>query len=657
MIFMGNSQHDRPMYDLLLQVANPALIIAMVASLIFFLIEIFYRGPHVIRLNVIMALFTAATVLISRISIEAGKERAAMFAAGLGFATLATTSVIVEFEYQQFAAMEFVVIIALIVTVMWVSNRLVWDCTLLGRTRDVSAMGLTEVIRQKFVRDKDAPTKKTKQNKLNKSKKQDVFNFFEFMLGRNGKNSTPGLWVFYLAVAAFPIFGFGQWFVSTNTSGFSIFLLFAVYLTSGLGLLMVTSLLGLKRYVNKRGITVPESIAMNWLFVGSLFLIGLLLLISFLPRPDFSSTLNDYLVLLGNETKTAEVALGDDNEVPDEPEADAKPNAKPKQADQGDKQAAEDAPKADGKKGDANDPNSSEKKDGGGDKSDQKSNTQSKSDQDKGDQSDQKQGEQKDGGDQSKSDQSKGDQSKDDQGDQGDKADRDQQQAKPKPKDADQDQAQQDQANKDPAGKPKDNPQDPDNANPDKDKAGDKPANEGARRQGAAPPPRPRLAPDPDKFRWLVYLLVAAIFIAIGIMYGAELMKWWRQLSGKTKEEKQTEPAETEKRPLPRPKPFSSFADPFTSGAAQKWPQQKLMQYSFEALRAWATELGVDTSLHLTAEELVSEVSSVTGGSLKEFSAIFNQTIYGNAPASNAQLQTLSQIWQYMKRYTKPVPA
>ena len=134
-------------------------------------------------------------------------------------------------------------------------------------------------------------------------------------------------------------------------------------------------------------------------------------------------------------------------------------------------------------------------------------------------------------------------------------------------------------------------------------------------------------------------------------------MKWWRQLSAKTKEEKHTETAETDQQPLPRPKPFSNFADPFASGAARKWPQEKLMQYSFEALRAWATEHGVDTTLHLTAEELVSEVSSVTGGSLKEFSAIFNQTIYGNAPPSKAQLQTLSQIWQFMKQNTRSAAA
>jgi len=57
---MVKHRQERPLYDLLLQVASPALIIAMVASLIFFLIEVFYRGPHGFRLNLIMTLFTVS---------------------------------------------------------------------------------------------------------------------------------------------------------------------------------------------------------------------------------------------------------------------------------------------------------------------------------------------------------------------------------------------------------------------------------------------------------------------------------------------------------------------------------------------------------------------------------------------------------------------
>jgi len=102
---MIQDHQERPLYGWLLQVANPALITAMVGSLIFFLIEIFYRGPHVLRLNLIRVLFTIATVLVSRISIEAGKQRSALFAAGLALATLATTSVVVEFQYENHAAL------------------------------------------------------------------------------------------------------------------------------------------------------------------------------------------------------------------------------------------------------------------------------------------------------------------------------------------------------------------------------------------------------------------------------------------------------------------------------------------------------------------------------------------------------------------------
>jgi len=217
---------------------------------------------------------------------------------------------------------------------MWVSSRLVWDCTLLGKTRDVSALGLLEAIRQKFVPperiagiDEDG-FGKNKRDIGGKSKAVDSFSVYEFMLGRNGKNTTPGLWGLYLAAAAFPIFGFGQWFLNPKSSGLSIYFLFAVYLWSGLGLLMVTSLLGMKRYVNKRGVSIPEAVAMNWLFVGPLFLIGLLLAFSILPRPDISSTVNDYLAFLRREKETSELAIGDDNDIPVQPDLDQ--NVKPK---------------------------------------------------------------------------------------------------------------------------------------------------------------------------------------------------------------------------------------------------------------------------------------------------------------------------------------
>ena len=616
---MVKHRDDRPLFSLLLQVANPSLIIAMVASLIFFLIEIFYRGPHVFRLNVIMALFTMATVLISRISIEAGKERAAMFAAGLALATLATTSVVVDFEYENLAVLEPVVIIFLIVIVMWVSNRLVWDCTLLGRTRDVSAMGLLEAIRQKFS-PKPAPSaNKTKSLKAKKKKKAEAFSFFEFMLGRNGKNTTPGLWVFYLAIAAFPIFGVGQWFVNSNSSGFSIFFLFAVYLTSGLGLLMVTSLLGLKRYVNKRGVSIPEPVAMNWLFVGTMFLVGLLLLISFLPRPDLSSRMNDYLVLLGSNEKTSELAVGDDNDLPDQADENknAKPKLKPQNDRDGDQPPPDDAPVADGKRGDETDPNSSEKKDGGGgEKSESKSDN---GDKKNGNDGESKKGQGEDKGDTDQGEKKKGDKG---EGDNGEDAKADQAKGEPKP-----------------------------NVEPEKGR--NKQPNNAANMKRPAPQPI-SLKPDPSSFRWILYSIVGLMLLAIGIMYRAELLRMWQQLFAVKKRDSKEESEDTSSggRFVARPKPFSSFSDPFVSGMAKKVRPEKLMDYSLDAMRAWSNERGIDVTGHSTVEDLVAAIEGSIGetqSDFRSFAVTFNRTIYGNLPPNSSDLQTVAQIWRFMK--------
>ena len=63
---------------------SPALVMALVGSLVFFLIEVLYVGEYSTRLNYVFALFVFATVLIARIAIEMGSERAAMFSLPLG---------------------------------------------------------------------------------------------------------------------------------------------------------------------------------------------------------------------------------------------------------------------------------------------------------------------------------------------------------------------------------------------------------------------------------------------------------------------------------------------------------------------------------------------------------------------------------------------
>ncbi len=55
---------------------SPALIMALVGSLVFFLIEVMYVGEYQARLMYVFALFVFAAVLVARISIESGSEYA-----------------------------------------------------------------------------------------------------------------------------------------------------------------------------------------------------------------------------------------------------------------------------------------------------------------------------------------------------------------------------------------------------------------------------------------------------------------------------------------------------------------------------------------------------------------------------------------------------
>ncbi len=55
---------------------NPALIMVLIGSLVYFLLEMFYQGQYPERLHFCLTMFVFAAVLICRISIEEGWEQA-----------------------------------------------------------------------------------------------------------------------------------------------------------------------------------------------------------------------------------------------------------------------------------------------------------------------------------------------------------------------------------------------------------------------------------------------------------------------------------------------------------------------------------------------------------------------------------------------------
>ncbi len=306
-----------------MQVLGPVLVMFMVGSLVFFFVEILYRGPHTARLCWVLGLFTFASVLVSRVSIQAGTERGTFYGLALAIATFITSITIVDFQYEGLGIMEPVIIASLIGLVMWSSSKLTWDCTVVDSSRDVSASGLLDLAGRKASAAKRAVESKIS---VEAEKERIAETLGSSQLGRSvlsrlfvrgSQENTPGLWVFYFSLFALPVFGLGQWFVVADPrQGHAwIFLLFAFYLGSGLGLLMVTSLLGLDRYLSGRKLVLPTSISHSWLVSGSVFAVLMMLIVLFVPRPNMTSSTSSALAWFGSSVRRAsDMALGNDGQ-------------------------------------------------------------------------------------------------------------------------------------------------------------------------------------------------------------------------------------------------------------------------------------------------------------------------------------------------------
>ncbi len=110
------------------------------------------------------------------------------------------------------------------------------------------------------------------------------------------KRRTPGVTVVYFSLAALPLFGLGQSLIPAAAGDRRryVFWLMTVYVGSGLGLLLTTSFLGLRRYLNQRKLKMPPAMTAVWLSVGGGLVAVLLLLGALLPRPSAEYPLFDF---------------------------------------------------------------------------------------------------------------------------------------------------------------------------------------------------------------------------------------------------------------------------------------------------------------------------------------------------------------------------
>src|SRR3954453_6404529 len=122
--------------DYLVVAIAPALIMLLVGSLMWFLVEVFYQGEFKWRLLWVMAMFVMGIVSVARISMESGMERASLF--GGPFAAVIALAV------MKFASDGLIIAGPLMILVWWAAHKLTWDCTLTDDTQDASGQGLLQ---------------------------------------------------------------------------------------------------------------------------------------------------------------------------------------------------------------------------------------------------------------------------------------------------------------------------------------------------------------------------------------------------------------------------------------------------------------------------------------------------------------------------------
>lgn len=303
-----STKPDKTAADYIAIAICPALIILLVGSLVMFLLQIGYSGSQIGRLRWTMFWFVLAMVLVSRIAIEQSPGAAFLY----GIALAAATSIMLT-QYIGFLW----VIWILLAVIWWISNKIVWDCTLIDEDQDASGQGLLQVTRfHQLLRPNlsapravpspgltplagpsSSPRLGTGLGSLAPRSTAQSHAKRAAIARKNTKEKaraeaqevhSPGLWVLYFSIGAIPLFGLGELLLDRgDASGKRFcFVMLLGYMLAALALLLLTSFLGLRRYLRQRTVIMPPVLAGSWIITGASIITVILTATLLLPRPN-----------------------------------------------------------------------------------------------------------------------------------------------------------------------------------------------------------------------------------------------------------------------------------------------------------------------------------------------------------------------------------
>lgn len=592
---------------------SPVLIMALVGSLVFFLVAVLYDGDFTDRLRWILFFYVFGAVLVARMSMEFGiSDRAPLYGLVLAFLVWIGLGQFVQYP-AGLEAISWLVNAGLIALVWWSAHRLTWDCTYIDEKAETTGTGLLQAAGLEKGEPQEAgepgagPDEKGKRRK--KGAKPGWWARYQRYREERKKTRPPGVWVVYFSLAALPIFGLGQSLIPAEDVDRRrhVFWLMGIYVASGLGLLVTTAFLGLRRYLRQRNLQMPKKMTAAWLTAGAGLIVALLVVGALLPRPEAEYSLLDLKPAGSKEREASDYAL------------------KGGDAGKGEGRPGEQRLDKDGKPVNTGDPN---KQGGGG----------------------QGQAQGQGGGDQG--------QQKGGQGQQGEKGGEN---AKGNPSDPKAGQNKGDDKGKNGGAEKGDGDQ---NGRNSPESQAKKSSRGGTKSSGSRSfAPLSFLGSVAPVLKWIVFAVLAVVVIVFllrgGLRYLANFFDWarrlleslrafWKGLFGRRRAEAAGEEGEVEERRA-RPRPFASYPNPFHDGRAEGISPAELVRYSFEALEAWAFE----HDLARMTDETPLEFADRIGGdapaleeAAKRLAALYARVLYAKGGLPANWRAVVEQFWE-----------
>jgi hypothetical protein len=595
---------------------SPVLIMALVGSLVFFLLEILYVGQYPDRMKWTLFFFVFGAVLIARISMENDLSgRAGLYGLALGAAVYLALMSFIDFSAGgPAAAFGWAINLVLMGIIWWCAHRLTWDCTHIDDMVDASGKGVLDAAG--LDKESQAPPAAADEEADEKAPAQPGLlgwwqRYRRYREEQQRKPHTPGVWVVYFSLAALPMFGLGQALIPAADAERRryVFWLMGVYVASGLGLLVTTSFLGLRRYLRQRKLQMPAALTGVWLAIGAALIGGLLLIGALLPRPSAEYALIQLSPAGSKDREASRFAVQRD----DPGKGEGRSSTSPPPADAK-------ATSGSGTKSD---------RDGSPGKARSSSPSSGKSGQRDGSGSGNRQGRQGSGQSQGKSD-----------------------------------------------GKASGSGSNQDDRNEDANeqkKAGD---NRGSGAEGSSPAPSRNpvssvlsalSGPWVTVLKWIVFgilaLVVAFVVLRAVLQFLANftgwargllaaLEAWWQGLFGGGRREGDADAAAEDLAVVRKPRPFASFRNPFLDGSADQRPPDELVRYSFDALQAWAWERDwgrqpEETPLEF-AERLGRDVPGLEAES-RGLAGLYARVVYARGSVAASSVNVLRQFWQRLE--------